>query len=253
MMKKHVSTRPHSITPLLLGRGKLAQHLHHYFELKQIPHLRWEDSRTLNSEFLTLSQKADAIWVLVSDQAIDEVIKNCEAICKDKIYIHSSAANSYSKAFTAHPLQTFSPSLYSLEDYEVIPFNFIEEEWKDAPLSLKNFFEVLNHPKLIIPAKNRTLYHAYSSMIANFPQILWGSIFQDMRNETNFNPELFKPLLAQATSNFLLLEDRALTGPLVRNDVKTIEKHKLALKSSPLHSIYENFVSLYQSFFRRSS
>jgi hypothetical protein len=38
----------------------------------------------------------------------------------------------------------------------------------------------------------------------------------------------------------------ALTGPLVRNDQKTLQKNLQALKHDPFEKIYENFILCYQ-------
>ncbi len=239
--------------PLLIGSGKLAKHLHHYFTLKSISHFYWDQPRNLNQDFQNLLAETDTVWILVSDSATAGIQAQVVPMAAHRklVFIHSSAANACPGAMTAHPLQTFGPELYDLSTYSKIPFNFIKEEWEAVPESIHHFFRLLGNPGQLIPTDHRVLYHVYSSMIANFPQILWASLFKEMK-ANQFSPELFMPLLTQACTNFQKHQEGALTGPLVRGDLATIQKHEAALQNSKLRTIYQNFVELYHLTFKET-
>lgn len=236
--------------PLLIGNGRLAKHLTHYLLLKGIPHLHWPNAREFDFHFDALLAEASCVWILVSDQGIPSVYtavaKRARAAALS--YFHSSAAFSDPRLTTLHPLQTFGPELYSLEAYQAMIFTLIREEQNRGQVQKNLLLAALGNQTQLISEDDRTLYHAYCSMIANFPQILWSAIFSEMKNHGHFNADTFLPLLSQSVSNFLSLGPSALTGPLVRGDQATVKKHLVALNSGPFSDLYQNFVELYSTF-----
>jgi predicted short-subunit dehydrogenase-like oxidoreductase (DUF2520 family) len=234
--------------PLLVGQGKLAKHLSFYLTQKSIPFKHWPNARDLSSpELKKLLKEVSLVWILVSDRAIAEVSSRLKEIAPELTYLHASAATEVKNTLTLHPLQTIGPDLYSLSIYEKTPFVFIREEWI-AHLDLKEtLLQSFSNPTFEIKNENRTLYHAYCVMVANFPQMLWGTIFDEAKNKLDQDSNLFGPLLAQAAQNFLSHGKDALTGPLVRGDQATLQKHESVLAGSPLLPIYQNFVSLFSA------
>ncbi len=233
--------------PLLLGSGKLARHWSHYFQLKNISYLEWKKPHELNRDFEAILSQASSVWVLVSDRAIAELVQKILSLAPTLPILHSSAALSISGACTIHPLQTFGPELYSLEAYEKITFTLIEEEWKSAPEAAKNLIERLGNQTQTIPHHARTRYHANCVMVANFPQILWSAVFSNLADSGSLSANAFHPLLKQSVENFLVHGSSALTGPLVRNDQITLQKHLTSLANTPLAHTYQTFIELYSS------
>ena len=198
--------------PLLLGSGKLASHLHHYFNLKKI------------------------------EPVAEAIVKKFP----EAKLVHASGSIAIPRVHTLHPLNTFGPTLYDQSIYEKTSFTVIEEEWRDHPEALLGFFEYFSNSRLQIRSEDRALYHAQCVMIANFPQILWNGVFKEIKTKLGSDPDLFKPLLSQAVSNFLNLGGSALTGPLVRQDQVTLQKHMRALENTPFHALYQAFIQFYQ-------
>ncbi len=64
--------------------------------------------------------------------------------------------------------------------------------------------------------------------------------------EFHFPATLAHAYLIQNTHNLLANPQTALTGPLTRNDVDTIQQNLAALASDPFHDVYQSFVSCYQ-------
>lgn len=236
---------PARFHPLILGSGKVARHLHHYLNLKNIPHDHWPSARVLSDEFYRLASKASFIWILVSDRAIEALYQEISKKLTKMDFVHASGGLSIPGVHTLHPLMTFGPELYELAHYEKTPFTVIEEEVRDEPQALVSFFEHLPNPKHSISATVRGLYHADCVMLANFPQILWSGVLAQIANQVSEAPEQFIPLLEQSVENFLKYGDQALTGPLVREDQVTIEKHMNVLGRSPLGKLYQAFVQYY--------
>ena len=237
----------HSFHPLLLGNGKLARHLHHYFKLKNIPHEHHENARNLDRSFEEKLEKASFVWILVSDRAIAEVAEKIRSKRPSGSLVHASGGTAVPGVLTLHPLNTFGPDFYELPVYEKTSFTVIKEEWADQPEALISFFQTLPQPRQEIRAESRASYHAACVMTANFPQILWNAVFSEIEKTPGYASSHFEPLLKQAAHNFLELKDEALTGPLVRGDQATIDRHLDTLKGSPLSELYQSFVRFYQS------
>jgi hypothetical protein len=247
-MTTHSKSELRPFIPLLVGQGKLARHLSYYLTKQNIPFKHWPTSRNLADPVLKsqLSQ-VNAVWILVSDRAIAEVSRQIKELAPVLPQIHSSAATDVPGVLTLHPLQTFGPDLYPLATYQTVPFTFVREEWKNESALLDAVRAAFPNPVFEIEGSKRALYHAYCVMMANFPQLLWSAVDQDAQKTLHADRALFAPILKQATENFIQQGATALTGPLVRGDLATIEKHKTALQGSPLHELYESFATTFKT------
>jgi hypothetical protein len=235
--------------PLLLGRGKLARHLHHYLHLIDFPHKHYDQSlRGSSSEIATpeLDRKllaCNVIWLMVSDQAIAPVLATIQkritelgGNLSNYTFLHSSAATEVKGMQTFHPLMTFGPELYAREQYEAIPFASFQGE-SEKPIG----FPFVKNPHFEIPSEKRAFYHACAVMMSNLPVLLWSKVAKEFQSQTRASAEIFEPILKQTLSNFLTLGEKALTGPIARNDQATIQKNLASLEGTPLFSIYQAF------------
>lgn len=224
---------------LLIGNGRVARHFQHYFSLLKLPFTTWHRRESHDKLRLFLSH-ASHILLLISDDAIEgfiaEHIKNSNSLC-----IHFSGSLISDHAYGAHPLTTFSEDLYDTDQYHAIPFILDE----DAPA-----FELLlpglpnQHARL--PKSLKAKYHALCVLSGNFSCMLWQKLFSVFETEFHFPPSIAFPYLLQQTKNLISNNKTALTGPLVRNDVNTIEKNIAALHFDPFQEIYKSFISCYQ-------
>src|ERR671927_129401 len=102
----------------LIGDGRLARHLAHYFLLADQPLQRWS-RRMLAAQGLTWQaalQDCDTILLAVSDRAIEPLASEIRTTpgFEDRTLIHFSGALFTPLAWGYHPLMTFSDTLYSL-------------------------------------------------------------------------------------------------------------------------------------------
>lgn len=221
---------------LIIGDGKLADHLKHYLSLLEIPFGSW--SRRDNDETLeNFSQEYKTVLLAISDSALAEVSKPL----KNKTLVHFSGCLVLPGIHSAHPLMTFTKSLYDLDFYQNIPF-ICEEEKK----SFKEIFPELNNPSYQIPGKDKDMYHALCVMSGNFTSLLWKKYFEDMQKKFQIPVEALFPYLNGIIKNIQTDYSNALTGPLARGDKDVILKHQLALKNDPYHSVYSGFLKTYQ-------
>jgi hypothetical protein len=254
------------LKPLLLGNGRLAKHLHHYFHLLNLPHQHFENARDLDStELHRKLEGVNAIWILTSDRSIAPVKTALEAELANRntqpansgtqpsfdqyTWMHSSAATEVEGMITLHPLMTFGHELYAMEQYQQIPFAVMDHSIhtpSEAPLSvnpsgsdfdesfrhhpLQRYFDLPN-PSFRINSDQRALYHAHAVLMSNLPILLWTMASKNAESKLNLVPETFDPILRQTLHNFISQRENALTGPIARGDRITIEKNLTALRT----------------------
>ena len=218
---------------LIVGNGKLAKHLIHYFNLLSIPHYHW--FRALNESFVELSNISKKIIVLINDDSIESFICENKSDVVKNIWIHCSGSVFTEYAYGAHPLNTFSEELYDIDTYKNIPF--IMEENRSM---FSELFPELQNPSYKISIKDKTFYHAWCSIAGNFTTILWSEYFINLKKLGI--PESAANIYLNQTFKNLLTMNVPLTGPLSRGDEFVINQHLESLEGSPIKNIYEEFI-----------
>jgi len=234
----------------ILGGGRLARHMGHYLSLLDQPWSGWarDPGSPLNTYDISDTgkrleaaiQPASHVLILVSDQAIMPVVKKFPFL-HGKILVHCAGAISLPGIAGAHPLMTFADDLYSLAEYQRIPF-MVESGYK-----LGELFPGLPNPSYPIGVDQKAFYHALCVMAGNFPQLLWLEVADNMSRTLNLPAEVLHPFLGKILENFRRAPNAALTGPLVRGDLQTINRNLGALEGNPLQKLYLGFVELYES------
>jgi len=241
---KAVDSSPSSqstFSPLLIGSGKLAHHLHAYLNLLGIPHETWTKPRDL----FGLKEKLESrthLWLLVSDHALPDLSEILHSRFPGVPLIHSSATTELKGALTLHPLMTFGPTLYSKERYETIPFTLFWDESESAPGFETLIRSRFPNPLLSLASKDRARYHLNCVMISNLSILLWSA---GMRAGPDLPRAAFHPILSQTLNNFMEHGESALTGPLQRNDQATLKKHLELLSGKPEKRLYETFMDYF--------
>jgi len=224
---------------LLIGNGRVSRHFQHYFSLLQIPCEVWQREQPVNKlqEYI---QQATHILILISDKAIEPFIQAHLQTSK-ALHIHFSGSLISDKAYGTHPLMTFSSELYSLEQYQAIPF-IVDH---DAP-DFKTLLPGLANTHVRLNKSLKAKYHALCVLSGNFSCLLWQKLFTSFSEELHLPPAIAHPYLLQQTKNLLSNPVEALTGPLLRDDQQTIQKNLNALANDPFQAVYQSFVSCYQ-------
>jgi len=224
---------------LFISNGRVSRHFQRYFTELNISFDVWERSQ---SEEL-LKQKisyASHILVCIKDDAIESFVKT-HSLNTDIYWIHFSGSFVSENVVGAHPLMSFNENIYSPEEYLKVPFVLDH----DAP-AFEILFPDLPNSHVRLDKKLKPLYHALCVLSGNFSCMLWQKLFSDFENKFQIPASTAHAYLQKQTENLLQNFETALTGPLVRNDVKTIEKNLMALQNDPFQSIYQNFISCYQ-------
>lgn len=234
----------------IIGDGRLARHMKHYFGLLGLAHGAWarnphstfNDHRQANAgeRLAATLEPASHVLLLVSDDAIAELLRRFPALhAGQRRLVHCAGALSLPGVAGAHPLMTFGDELYDLERYQGVPF-LVESGYH-----FDDLLPGLPNPSHCVPTEQKALYHALCVMAGNFPQVLWRGVGERFRDRLQLPREVLEPYLRQVTDNFLRDPDGALTGPLARGDARTMARNLAALDDDPLASVYAAFQELH--------
>lgn len=223
---------------LLVGRGRLATHFRHYFDLESIPYFQWSREQD-EASLKTLAAKASHVLLAISDSAIERFFEDHRETFRDKTCVHFSGALVSQKISSAHPLMTFAAELYSRENYRTIPF--VVEKGRRPFTEL---LPQLKNPSFELEAENKPLYHALCVMSGNFTVLLWEKVFSEF-NRLGLPRGVLTPYLNQTCLNLSGSRESVLTGPLKRNDQTTIAKHLEVLGDDPYADVYRAFLHAY--------
>ncbi|MBA2654323.1 MAG: DUF2520 domain-containing protein [Gammaproteobacteria bacterium] len=223
---------------LIIGNGRVAKHIAHYFTLLKITFAKW-CRKDPTDQLITLLPQASHILILIDDRAIDKFI--AQHLQKaNSILVHFSGSLTSKFAYGAHPLTSFNDGLYDLETYMSIPF-IIDH---DAP-DFGNLLPNLSNLNLRLNTSLKSKYHALCVLSGNFSVILWQKFFRNLSDEFNIPISLSQIYLTQITQNLIANPENALTGPLVRHDYETINNNLASLKDDPFQEVYQTFVTCY--------
>lgn len=222
-----------SFSYLLIGSGRVARHLSRYFHLLDIHFSSWDRSQDPHA----LSQKvssASHILLAISDAALEGFYRQqLEGL--EKTIVHFSGAHHFSGMISAHPLMTFGPELYDLEFYKKIHFTITDAS------SLESVLPGLNNPSSVLSSADKALYHSYCVMGGNFVTLLVSKMLSGF-SELNIPPQAAQIYLEKVLANTFSAPAKALTGPLVRKDIETVQANLSALEGDPYQLIYQAFL-----------
>lgn len=192
-----------------------------------------------------LVKDSQIIFITVPDSNIYNVyneLKNYEL--KDKILCHCSGALSAqifqnieltgAYGYSVHPIFAVNDKKNS---YKEISKAFFTVEGNEEKMSvIKDLFKKLGNPIEVIEAKNKHKYHASLVMSSNLVIGLY-HIAVELLKECGFSSEtankVLNPLFLNNAES--LCEKgciNALTGPVDRNDINTVNKHLSVLNES---------------------
>lgn len=220
---------------LLIGSGRLSQHLIYWNSLQRSPLQiqQWNRKSHTIEDLQSLFKKVDLIWLAISDSALVSFFEQHLSGLKVQV-VHFSGALHDSRMISAHPLMSFPTELMQAAVYPQIHFALT------GTTSLQQALPGFSNSFSLLDEKHKALYHALCVVAGNFPQLLWNESFQGFQN-LEIPAAAVETYIKQITENFLQLKSKSLTGPLVRKDYITVEKNLAALENSKLKKIYEAF------------
>lgn len=238
---------------LLLGDGRLATHLDFYLQQLGIACYRWSRRRGWfqpppDGRDISLDDglpRYGRVLAAITDDALPGFIarhRQCNAVTGDPTWIHFSGSRTIDGTWSAHPLCTFGPEIYSTDFYPKILF-VVEAE--GPPLA--ELLPGLPNPSGELPAADKALYHALCVSAGNFTTLLWQRFFAEIEQRWGLSTEVAMPYLEKTVANLAgPVVRHALTGPIARGDSATIDRNLDALDNAGLGStagIYRAFLA----------
>ncbi len=216
----------------IVGSGRVALHLGHYLESLGLVVRRWTRTAASTPERALAGCPVILLWI--RDDAIEPFLRRTEF--SGRTLIHASGSLRTPFAHAMHPLYTFGPELYPDDVYPTIPFVCDEE----GP-SFGQVFPDLANPSWTISSEQRPLYHAACVLGGNFSTLLWNRALAIL-SELGVPSEAAIPYLKRTCANVAEHGPGALTGPLARGDLGTIEANLKALEGDAWGEAYRAIV-----------
>ncbi len=201
----------------------------------------------ITSDYAKLFE-SDIIILAVSDNSIEEVseilFKESELSTRSSTIIHCSGAcdasllNKFENYGVLYPLMTLSKT--KPVDFALIPF-FLESSNSQVKEQLTNICYALKSEYRFTNSEERLRLHLAAVYVSNFVNHLTGLAYDISKPNQMF----LMPLAIETIRKAFLYEHPALvqTGPAVRGDNETIEKHMKLLEDMPFHKEIYNLIT----------
>lgn len=238
------------LSVVILGTGNLAKHLFDAFSTKKNVQiiqvfgrnsnvLTYFESKVSVTKSLDELLEADVYLMAVTDDAISNLSKQIKP--KKGILAHTSGTVSLDAILNTnrgvfYPLQTFTKD--KSVDFKSIPICLEANNTKNLEI-LGQLAASLSNAVYEITSQNRKKLHLAAVFVNNFSNHMY-QIGSDICAENELSFDLLKPLIVETAEKIRFLGPKsAQTGPAVRNDIKTMQRHLDELKD-PIHKkIYQ--------------
>ena len=227
---------------VILGGGNVAYHLTNVLLQnnsavnvvqvynRNIENIKYFKKSTLVTDDLSKLKEADIYILAVSDNAIAQLSSTLNL--KNKLVVHTSGSmamnelKSTSNKGAFYMLQTFSKERKI--DFSSVPICIEAETEKDLML-LETLAASISKNCYRINSNQRKSLHVAAVFVNNFVNHLY-HIGNEICEENNVPFKILLPLILETANKITTLTPlKAQTGPAIRNDTKTIEKHNAIL------------------------
>lgn len=255
-----------NLTIGIIGAGKLGTTLGIYLRRNGIDvsgfYSRTDESAVMAADYTKtkayhdiemLVDASDTLFIATPDGEIGHVW-DCIAGngLKDKIICHFSGSLS-SHVFSnieatgafgcsIHPMYAFSDKFKSFEQFSAACLTM--EGQDKAVRMMRRLFENLGHQVFTVKAEDKMRYHAAAALASNYMVGLF-QVSLDLLGTCGFTEEQSRKLLVPLVRNNVdtMLEKsttEALTGPVERGDMQTVEQHLEALEGMDADAVYRS-------------
>ncbi|MXN90482.1 DUF2520 domain-containing protein [Flavobacterium sp. Sd200] len=235
---------------VIIGSGNVAQHLIKALDVAknvQLVQVYARNPESLNyllpidkitNSFSELKD-ADVYIIAVSDNVIAQV--SAQLPFNDKLVVHTSGSTGLeqiqgnNRRGVFYPLQTFSKNKEI--DFSTVPL-CLESEFESDYAILQTLAHALSNSVYQINSAQRQSLHVAAVFACNFVNHLY-KIGNDVCNEKNIPFGILKPLIQETADKINYLSPlEAQTGPAVRNDTATLQRHLNFLEDENQKEIY---------------
>ncbi len=204
---------------------------------------------TVTSDLQQL-KKADVYIVAYGDQALFEVSDTLKHL--DGIIVHTSGATSmkvfsdFSEYGVLYPIQSIRKELAI--NFKKIPFG-IEGSTPTVTKTLKKIANSISNHVDILDSQQRLQLHVAAVFANNFSNFMFSQA-AEICGMSNIDFQLLLPLISDSIKKLEISDPRKIqTGPAVRNDEVTIEKHLDILKNKEQKHLYKTLTKAIQDYY----
>ena len=194
----------------------------------------------VSARLADLPAAAEIIFITTSDNLLEVICQQLSELplsFENKLVLHCSGAlnaevldavrQKGAMVASMHPVQTFIPIEFGFTKLEGVFFGI---EGDAAALEVvRSIVQQFGGKTFEIPAEKKDLYHAACVIASNYLLALEqmsALLFAQLGSSTKLSSEILTPLQEATLENIQQTgPGTALTGPIVRGDLCTIEKH----------------------------
>src|SRR3954463_1860371 len=202
-----------------------------------------------------VARSCDLLLLTVPDDMLANVVTMLSAsgaIRPGQYVLHTSgkhgvsvlepAARAGARVLAMHPAMTFTGTDLDLDRLPGCVFGVTAGEGTED--LARSLVADLRGRVVLVEEEHRTLYHAALAHGANHLVTLVAQAMDLLRASGADDPAAtLRPLLGAALGNTLAYGDAALTGPIVRGDVRTVEAHLQAMATADPSTV-ETYVAM---------
>jgi predicted short-subunit dehydrogenase-like oxidoreductase (DUF2520 family) len=205
---------------------------------------------------LLFPESSDLIIVSVPDHRLKEVLNNLRC-GRNTLVVHTAGSiglnvfpDSFPSSGVLYPLQTFSKE--RKVNFSGLPF-FIEASGDKASSMLSDLVESMRGKPCKVDSEHRILLHLAAVFTCNFTNHML-TAGNDIAAKAGFRFDVLMPLLSETIQKAIELgPEKSQTGPALRNDINTIEKHLDLLSFSPeFQSVYREVTRSIAGYYKKS-
>ncbi|ANI89283.1 hypothetical protein A9P82_08260 [Arachidicoccus ginsenosidimutans] len=205
--------------------------------------------------FKEVNQQSDLYIIAVSDNAVEQIID--EIIIPPKsIIVHTAGGvsinvfkNRFKNFGVLYPLQSLRKENKELPE---IPF-FVDANNETAKIALYNFAKTISEKVSYATDEQRLKLHVAAVLTSNFPNFLY-ALTNDFCTKENIDFKNLLPLMQETINRLQRFNPAEMqTGPAIRKDMSTIEKHLDVLEGYPETKNIYRFLSdeIFAYFFKK--
>jgi predicted short-subunit dehydrogenase-like oxidoreductase (DUF2520 family) len=191
--------------------------------------------------------KATLFFLCVSDDAIDNIVQQL-ILPENSVLVHTSGTqniealkiaktNNFIETGVFYPLMTLSKSVQI--DFSQVPI-CLEASDKATMDMLVKLAKKCSKYSFIINSSERKTLHLAAIFASNFCNHLW-ALSKEIVDEQDIEFDILKPIIQETLRKAMAADHPAdvQTGPALRKDQTTIERHLALLKDDEdLHKVY---------------
>lgn len=192
--------------------------------------------------------QADLVLLALSDTVLNDKIPHMEV--EDAIWAHTAGSVSMEvlkgkspSIGVFYPLQSLNKNAKQIPEVPIL----IDGNSNEVREKLNDIASSMSHNVMVCNDKQRIEYHLNAVIVSNFVNHLYRTS-QDRCGQEGLDFGLLQPLIEETAIRLRYSKAAAVqTGPAVRNDTVTIEKHLELLQDDPaLQQLYKFMTSAIQ-------